>query len=90
LDVFLHSNWTDVDDATTAWRDRLIEWVVGAHDDCVVFTHFVAINAVIGNATNDDRVTCMRVANTGVATVSNDGGRLALVEAPTEMNTKVN
>jgi broad specificity phosphatase PhoE len=87
---FLGGSWADVDATTTAWRDGVVDWVRAVDDDCVVFSHFVGINAVIGNATADDRVTCLRVANTAVTTISNDGGRLTLLEAPTEMTTKVN
>jgi broad specificity phosphatase PhoE len=86
---FLSGTWATVDDATTGWRDRVLDWTTAAPDDCVVFSHFVAINAVIGHATGDDRVTCRRIANTGVTTISNDGGRLVLLDAPTEAVTEV-
>jgi hypothetical protein len=54
-------------------------------DDCVVFTHFVAINVAIGAAIGDDRIVCRRVANCASTTLDTDGGSLTLVTEPAEV-----
>jgi hypothetical protein len=53
-------------------------------DDCVVVTHFVAINAAIGSALHDDRVVCRHVDNCSTTTFDTDGSTLTLVEVTGE------
>ena len=65
LDRFLHETWSTQPDALRSWRQRVLDTVtrIGIEGDAVVVTHFVAINAVVGAATGDDRVVCFSPAN---------------------------
>lgn len=65
----LASRWDDLGDDVLAWRRRLLEAVRSTAVDTVVFTHFVAINAVVGEATMDPATTVFLPANTSVTVV---------------------
>ena len=73
--------WGDLEAGPRAWRDRLVEAVSAVDVDTVVVTHFVAINALIGAATADDRVLVERLANGSRTTIETGPGGLVLVAA---------
>ena len=55
----MQGTWSDLDATSRDWRDNVVATVrrIAAEvGDAVVFTHFVAINVVVGAATGDDRV----------------------------------
>lgn len=84
LSATLASRWSEVESPVQAWADRLVAHLIGLGDDTIIFSHFVAINAAMARALGDDRLTVARVANTALATFDNGGGRLELVEPPSE------
>jgi broad specificity phosphatase PhoE len=81
--------WGDLDERYTAFRDGVIEYVAGRDQDTVVFSHFIAINAVIGACLGDDRVVIRRLDNTSVTVVEVDAGVIRLVEAGDEADTLI-
>lgn len=68
------SRWTDLGPAVDAWRQRLLDAVHAATGDVVVFTHFVAINAVVGAAEGRPEVMVFAPANGSVTVVDVDRG----------------
>lgn len=62
-------SWSELEEAPQTWRRTLLDGLASLEVETVVFTHFVAINAVIGAATGDDRVLVERIANGSVTTV---------------------
>ena len=46
-----------------AWRSPLIATVLAVPTDTVVFTHFVAINALVGAASGDDAMIVFAPTN---------------------------
>jgi broad specificity phosphatase PhoE len=81
--------WTDLGPRYVAYRDAVAAYVAGRHEDTVVVSHFVAINAVIGACTGDDRVLIRRLDNTSVTVVTTSAGGLDLVEAGREADTQL-
>lgn len=58
--------------------------------DTVIFSHFIAINAIIGEAMDDDRVVIARLDNCSVTTIDVDGnGCLQVVELGGEADTLI-
>lgn len=52
--------WSDVDPALRAWRDRVSSWALGMKQDAAVFSHFIAINALASVAMqSDDTIVCV-------------------------------
>lgn len=43
-------DWADVDPALREWRDQVLAHARTIRDDTVVFTHFIATNALVGAA----------------------------------------
>ena len=54
-----------------------------------VFSHYVAINAVISTLAGDDRVMTFRPDHTSITTLASDGETLTLVEKGREASTGV-
>ena len=80
LSSALGSHWADLGDDIASWRQTLLAAARAIDQDTIVFTHFVAINAVVAEATADAAVTVFLPANTSVTeiTVDHDTGRLRL------------
>lgn len=55
------------------YTKSLLAALAGITTDAVVFSHFIAINVVIGAATNDDRMVIASLDNCSVTTVISDG-----------------
>lgn len=73
--------WAELEPGPLAWRDSLVSSVAALDVDTVVVTHFVAINAVIGAATGDDRVLVARLANGSRTLVETGPDGIVLVES---------
>jgi broad specificity phosphatase PhoE len=65
----MSARWSDLGPDIERWRDRLLAAVRGADEDVVVFTHFVAINAVVGAAEGRSEVVVFAPAYTSVTVV---------------------
>lgn len=85
----LSGRWSDVDDARRGWRRDVVDALLAMRDDTVVVTHFVAINAAVGAATDDDRLVCFRPDNCSVTVLEHDGSALRVVELGAERGTAV-
>jgi broad specificity phosphatase PhoE len=85
------SRWDDakLGETLQAWRRQVVEALIGADQDTVVTSHFVAINAAVGYATDDPRVTCFRPDNCSCTVLDVEDGRLKLVERGREAATEV-
>ena len=81
--------WTDLGDRYTTFRDGVADRIRRCTGDTVVFSHFVAINAVIGACLGDDRLVVRSLDNTSVTTVEVVHGELRLVEGGSEADTLI-
>jgi len=83
--------WSGLGGRWIDYRSALVAAVRSlAARDAVAFTHFVAINAVIGAATGDDRVMIRSLDNCSVTVVDViDDGSLVLLEGGNEAETLV-
>jgi broad specificity phosphatase PhoE len=81
--------WSDADPATRQWCAEVVAAVTGLGEDTVVFSHFVAINVVLGAALGDDRVFVARLANCSRTIVDVVDGRLVLVEVGAEADSRI-
>jgi broad specificity phosphatase PhoE len=62
------------------FRARVLGAIRALRADTVVVTHFLAINAVVGAATDDDRVVCFAPAHCSCTIVEVDDAALRLVD----------
>lgn len=91
LSSALASRWGHLDDQVAAWRADLLAAARSVQEDTVAFTHFVAINAIVAEATADDAVTVFLPATTSVTEVEVDPGwgRLRVVALGSESAPEV-
>ena len=89
LSEAMAGTWADLGPAYEAWRDRLLAAVTDLDHDTVVVSHFIAINAVVGRAGDDDRVMHVALGNCSITTIDTDSGHLAVVELGVQAVTEV-
>jgi broad specificity phosphatase PhoE len=72
----LPGRWTDQAPALWHWRHTMLDYLRAVDTDTVVVTHMVAINAVLAEATGDDRVISQPVPAASLSVVDSDGATL--------------
>lgn len=72
----------------SAWRTAMVA-SLAARGDTAVFSHYVAINAVVSHLLGDDRVLSFRPDHTSITVLETDGTTLTLVEKGREATTGV-
>ncbi len=90
LSQAMAGRWSDLADEFVGWRNALETCLLGYDHDCVIFSHYVAINAAVGIAQNDDRMRIFGPDNCSVTTLTNDGHRLSVVSLGVTATTKIN
>jgi broad specificity phosphatase PhoE len=81
--------WADLGPRYVAYREGVIECLIGQRSSGIVVSHFFAINAVIGVATGDERTKVRSLDNCSVTVVALDDGALTLVEGGREADTLI-
>ena len=71
------------------YRDAIAACVASCKTDTVIFSHFVAINAVIGAAQGRDEVLIASLDNCSVTTFDITDGRLTVLEIGGEADTRI-
>lgn len=71
-----------------AWRHEVVR-ALHARGDTAVFSHYVAINAVMSHLDGDERVLVFRPDHASITTLETDGEALTLVERGREASTGV-
>lgn len=89
LRTAMSGTWTDLGAPYRAYRDSVVERIRQCAGDTVVFSHFVAINAVIGACTGDERVVVRSLDNCSVTVVEVSGRELRLVHGGDEADTLI-
>lgn len=78
LRAVLGGHWADVDSDVHRWRAELLETVRATTGTLIAFTHFVAINVVVGAATGDDRVWVCSPGHASITVINIDGRDLTV------------
>jgi len=81
--------WSELDEELRRWRDGVLRALLALDADTLVVTHFIAINAAVGEATGDDRVVNFRPDNCSCTVLDSDARTLTLVELGRERETAV-
>jgi broad specificity phosphatase PhoE len=72
-----------------AWRASVIDAVRRLREPAVIYTHFIAINVIVGAARGSDAVVCFRPDHASVTIVDTDSDALRIVELGREAVTTV-
>ena len=81
--------WTEAGQEFVDWRQRMSKNVSDLPDGMAVFSHFVAINALVGALEGDDRVTIFRPGHCSVTRLERRNGVLRVAEYGSESATRV-
>lgn len=83
-------SWLDLDGAYRGFQRDIVTYVSSLKSDTVIFSHFIAINVVIGACLGDDRVVIDSLDNASVTVVEVDQkGGLHLIERGRQANTLI-
>lgn len=90
LRVAMVGTWGALGPHYTTYRDELVAFVRNLNVDTVVFSHFIAINAVVGAILGDDRLIIHRLDNCAITIIERDhDGTLTLVQSGREADTLI-
>ena len=89
LRTTMASRWPELAPDLDAFRARVLDRLLALDADCVVVTHFVAINVAVGAATGDDRVVGFAPDHCSRTVIEVREGRLHLVELGATAATEV-
>jgi broad specificity phosphatase PhoE len=71
------------------WRDSVVNALLAIPHDCVVFTHFIAINVAAAAAQRREEVVCFRPDHASVTAIETSADGLRLIELGREARTDV-
>lgn len=89
LQGIMAGTWADAGPGFQAWRAGVLKAVEACPDDTAIFSHFVAINALVGLLTGDERVVVFKPGHCSITKLARRGGKLAVVELGSEAATIV-
>lgn len=89
LQGFMAGTWETAPGIVLDWRDALIQQIETLPDNTVVFSHFVAINAVASHFEKSDQVMVFRPGHCSVTRLERSGSGMVIAERGSESATKV-
>jgi len=89
LRTAMAGTWSQLGPRYTDFRDGIGTYLRSLEVDTVIASHFVAINAAIGIATDNDALVIRSLDNCSVSTFDVDNGTLRLVESGDEADTLI-
>lgn len=82
--------WAEAGMMLRDWAASVADYVTALEEDQVIFSHFIAINVVVGRVTGSDKVVNFMPANCSITVFETDGKTLSLIAQGSESETKVN
>ena len=90
LRAAMAGTWGELGGVYVDFRDDVVRYVAQCPTDTVIFSHFIAINAVIGSCLGDDRLVIDSLDNASVTVFEADGeGGLRLIERGNQADTLI-
>jgi broad specificity phosphatase PhoE len=71
------------------WRKQVLDALLAIDRDCVICTHFIALNVAVGAAQRRDEVVCFRPDYASVTVVEIENGTLRVIELGRQAETLV-
>lgn len=90
LRVAMQGSWADLGSEYVAFRDAVVKFVQSLETSTVIFSHFIAINSVIGALTDDDRLVIRSLDNCSITLLDRDAaGNLRIAQTGHEADTLI-
>ena len=90
LRQFMQQRWEEQPDSLHQWRQQATLQLLALDRPAVVFTHFLVINAVVGQLQGSAATLCCWPDNGSITHLRRCGDGLELVELGAQMSTVVN
>lgn len=81
--------WSETAPEVQAWRAHVIATAEKLGEHTAAFSHFVAINVIVGHLMSDDRVVVFKPGHASITTLTRVGGKLKVAELGAEAATVV-
>jgi broad specificity phosphatase PhoE len=89
LRALMAGQWDSTPQLVKDWRENLIKTVSALPPQTVVFSHFIAINALVGHLEGRQDVTVFKPDHCSVTTLGQGANGLTLIKRGNEAGTKV-
>ena len=90
LRVAMQGTWADLGGEYVEFRDAVVEFVQSLQTSTVIFSHFIAINSVIGALMRDDRLMTRSLDNCSITLLDRDtAGNLRIEQTGHEADTLI-
>ena len=90
LRVAMQGTWADLGGEYVAFRDSVVQFVRSIKTSTVIFSHFIAINAVVGALTGDDRLVIRSLDNCSITLLEQDSaGNFRIAQTGHEADTLI-
>jgi broad specificity phosphatase PhoE len=89
LKSVMAGRWTGLGPEFDNWRAGVMGALDKLQDETAVFSHFIAINVVVGILTGDDRVVIFKPGHCSITKLVRRGGKLEIAELGAEAATIV-
>ncbi len=89
IKAVLSKNWDELSGELQTWRENLILAACSLPVDTVVFTHFIAINALVGKAVRDNNVLVFLPGNASITSLAIKGSSIILLNKGRETDEPV-
>jgi probable phosphoglycerate mutase len=90
LRAFMQQQWAEQQKELLQWRANLLQQLLQLERPAVIFTHFLVINAVVGEVLGRAETLCFWPDNGSATHLRSDGSRLELLNLGREITTRVN
>jgi broad specificity phosphatase PhoE len=88
LQKLIGEKWSNLNHDLNSWRRSVMDTFCEIEENSVIFSHSIAINVAVGEATGDDRVVCFWPENGSVTTIDVNGSVMNLIQRGFEDTTK--
>lgn len=86
----MQGNWADLGASYLKFRDALTKFVRAIDQNTVIFSHFIAINAIVGSIIRDDRLVIHKLDNCSITILEiGSDGALRIVQSGQEADTLI-
>jgi probable phosphoglycerate mutase len=90
LRQFMQQHWQQQPAGLLEWRAAVLQRLVDLRQPTVVFTHFLVINAIVGQVQGRSETLCFWPDNASITRLRHTGTSLELLALGEEMETVVN
>jgi len=90
LRQFMRERWDEQPESLLAWREGARRELLTLQKTAVIFTHFLVINAVVGQILEAESTLCFWPDNGSITHLRTTGNALELVALGAQMKTVVN